>query len=81
MIVQLVGSENCPSCHELEASVRHVVSERGSSAEIRKVTDAAGIMECGVVALPGLVIDGRVVVSGRVPSREELGRVFDAAGA
>ncbi len=81
MIVQLVGSENCPSCRELEASVQHVVSERGIAADIQKVTDPAGIMECGVMALPGLVIDGRVIVSGRVPSREELGRVLDAAGA
>lgn len=81
MIVQLVGSSNCPSCRELEASVREVVSERGVAAEIQKVTDPAGIMACGVVALPGLVIDGRVAVSGRVPSPAELGRVFDAADA
>lgn len=81
VIVQLVGSSSCPSCRELESSVLQVVAERGVDAEIRKVTDPAGIMACGVMALPGLVINGRIAVSGRVPSLAELGRVFDAAGA
>lgn len=81
MIIQLLGSSACPNCRELEASVRQTVAARGVSAEIRKVTDPMEIMASGVMGLPGLVIDGRVAVSGRVPSREELGRILDAVGA
>lgn len=78
MIVQLVGSASCPTCRELEAAVRRIMGEIGVAADIKKVTDPAGIMETGVVALPGLMIDGRVAASGRVPSAEELRRMLDA---
>jgi small redox-active disulfide protein 2 len=66
MIIKILGP-GCPNCVNLERVTREVVAELGIDAEIEKVTDYAAIMGYGVMSTPGLVIDDKVVLSGRVP--------------
>lgn len=69
--IKILGT-GCPKCKTLEQSVRNVVAEHQLDAEITKVEDIMDIMNYGVMRTPGLVVDEKVVVSGRVPSSTEI---------
>lgn len=69
--VKVLGS-GCANCRRLEAAVRKVSQDTGSQAEIEKVTDFDQIGQWGILATPGLVVDGRVVSAGRIPSEKEI---------
>lgn len=62
----------CTSCKKLQENVAEAVSKLGLSADVKKVEDLAEIMGYGVMTTPGLVVDGEVRVSGRVPSVSEI---------
>jgi small redox-active disulfide protein 2 len=66
-VIEVLGS-GCPSCMKLEANARAAVAEAHVEAEIRHVTDYAEIASRGVMSTPGLVIDGRVVSAGKIPT-------------
>jgi len=70
-VIEVLGP-GCNNCHRLEATVREVVQRKGIDAEIHHVTDYAEIASRGVLATPGLVIDGVMVSAGRVPTREQV---------
>ena len=69
--VKILGT-GCTKCKTLEEIVREIVQELELNAEIVKVTDINKIIEYGVMLTPGLIIDEKVVISGRLPSREEV---------
>ena len=60
------------NCQRVEANAREAVAMAGVAAEIRHVTDYREIAARGVLATPGLVIDGRLVASGRIPSAGDI---------
>ena len=62
----------CANCSKLEQITRKAVSEMGFEAQISKVTDYGEIMSYPIVSTPGLVINGDVVCSGRVPTQAEI---------
>jgi len=62
----------CKNCVTLERTTREAVAELGLDAEIEKVTDYAAIASWGILRTPGLVVNGVVVVSGRVPKKDEV---------
>jgi small redox-active disulfide protein 2 len=64
--IEVLGP-GCASCQRLEANARDAVAQAGIEAQIVKVTDYAEIASRGVLSTPGLVIDGKVVSTGRVP--------------
>ena len=66
-VIEVLGP-GCANCQRLEANVREAVAEAGIDAEIVHVTDYAEIAQRGVLRTPGLVIDGRVVSTGKVPT-------------
>lgn len=70
-VVEVLGS-GCQKCQYVERLVREVASEAGITADIRHVTDFAEIASRGVMSTPGVVVDGVVVLAGRVPSREQV---------
>jgi small redox-active disulfide protein 2 len=69
--VQVLGP-GCPKCVKLAGLVEEAAREMGVECAIRKVTDISEIVGYGVMATPALVVDGKVLVSGRVPGRDEL---------
>lgn len=78
MNIKILGS-GCASCQMLERMVRQAVDELKLEATIDKVTDVEQIMSYGIMWTPGLVIDGEVKASGRIPKMEELARLLTAA--
>jgi len=71
MEIKVLGT-GCAKCKTLEKQTRDAVAELGFSAEIEKVEDIYKIMSFGVMTTPALVINQKVVMSGRVPSVAEL---------
>ena len=69
--VEVLGP-GCANCKRLEQVTRDAVRAAGIEAEIVHVLDVREIMARGVMSTPGLVIDGRVVSVGRVPSAKEI---------
>ena len=68
----LILGTGCAKCKSLEKATRDVVAEMDLDAEVTKVEDIVEIMSFGVMTTPALVIDGKVVVNGRVPDKNEL---------
>jgi small redox-active disulfide protein 2 len=79
MDIKVLGP-GCDNCVTLEARTREALDDLGRHAAIEKITDTAQIMGYGVMSTPGLVIDGKVVVSGRVPSVKQLTELMQASG-
>jgi len=71
MEIKILGT-GCPKCKTLEQLTRDVVSKNGINATISKVEDIMEIMKYNIMTTPALVIDGKVVVKGRIPSPEEI---------
>jgi small redox-active disulfide protein 2 len=79
-VIEVLGP-GCSNCQRLEATVREVVERSGIEAEIRHVVDDGEIASRGVLSTPGLVIDGVVVSTGRVPTREQVATWLEVASA
>lgn len=75
MEIKVLGT-GCPKCKSLEKVTREVVSELGIDATITKEEDIMNIMAYGIMHTPGLVINEKVVLSGRLPSANELKEIF-----
>ena len=79
MKFEILGS-CCGNCDKLLAITREAVNDLAlDNAEVVKVTDVQTIMGYGVMSTPGLVIDGQVVTSGRVPSKAEVSSMITTA--
>jgi small redox-active disulfide protein 2 len=75
MEIEILGG-GCANCRALEALVKEAVAELGVTATVTEVTDYAAIASRGVMATPALVVDGEVLLSGRVPDRTEVTRLL-----
>ena len=69
--IRVIGP-GCPSCDKLEKDLMAVMSELNLSADLDHLRDAKEIANYGVVGTPALVINGKVVAAGRVPSKNQL---------
>ncbi len=68
----VVLGPGCPRCHEVEKRTKTALAELGLAADVEKVSDIERIMEFDILSTPGLVIDGKVVCSGKIPRLEEI---------
>ncbi len=79
MIIKVLGS-GCANCVRLEANVKAALAASGIlDATVEKVTDYADIAAYGIMSTPGLVVDDRVLVSGRVPDASEVAQLIASA--
>ena len=79
MKLEILGS-GCANCQKLMAVTEEAVRDLGvDDVELVKVEDFKQIMAYGVMSTPALVIDGKVVVSGKVPSQAEIGSLITTA--
>lgn len=71
MEVKILGT-GCPKCKTLEQVTRDVIRQNNIDATVTKVEDIMEIMKYNIMTTPALVVDGKVVVKGRVPSADEI---------
>jgi small redox-active disulfide protein 2 len=75
MEIKVLGT-GCPRCQALEKAVINSLAEMDLAAYVCKVDDMMEIMKYGIVQTPGLVINDKVVLSGRVPSSSEIKKLI-----
>jgi small redox-active disulfide protein 2 len=71
MKIEILGT-GCQRCKNLEANVRIALEKTGKKAEIVKVADIQDILSYGIMGTPALVINGKIMAQGRVPSVDEI---------
>jgi len=78
MKIQIAGP-GCPRCEATERNVFNACAELDLAADISHVRDVRQFAALGVVLTPAVLVDGTVVVAGRVPDVAELKGIFGAA--
>lgn len=77
MDIKILGT-GCKKCQTLESQTREAVTSLGLDADIDKVTDPGEIAGWGVMATPALVVDGDVVLAGRLPKQADLAALLSS---
>ncbi len=75
MEIKVLGT-GCAKCKALEKAVTDAVKQSGINATISKVEDIVEIMQFGVITTPALVVNGKIVIKGRVPSVKDLTKLL-----
>ncbi|MGB7981992.1 MAG: thioredoxin family protein [Candidatus Nanopelagicales bacterium] len=78
MIIKVLGP-GCKNCKNLERVTREALAGLDVQASVEKVEDYPTIVGYGVMSTPALVIDERLVLSGRVPRADEVRDLITAA--
>ena len=71
MEIKILGM-GCPTCEKTAKIVEEAVQEAGIKAKIEKITDLQQMASFGVLTPPGIVINGEVKCTGRVPTKQEV---------
>ncbi|MBB6062917.1 small redox-active disulfide protein 2 [Thermosipho japonicus] len=73
--IEILGS-GCPRCKQTEKIMKMAVEELNIDATIEKVQDINEIISRGVAATPAVAIDGKIVISGKIPKLEEAKKLL-----
>ena len=73
--IEILGT-GCPKCKKLAEMTMEAAAQLNMECNIEKVEDIEKIMAYGVMMTPALVVDGKVVLTGKVPSVEELKKLI-----
>lgn len=73
--IKVLGS-GCKSCHQLYENTKEAVKNAGLSVEVEYITDLEKIMEYGVMSMPGLVVNEKVVSMGKVLKTSEVEKLL-----
>lgn len=71
MLIKVLGP-GCKKCHETEKVVRDAVAETGADASVEYVTDLGEIARHGIFTTPAVIVDGKTVCVGKVPTRSDV---------
>jgi small redox-active disulfide protein 2 len=74
-----VAGPGCPRCQAVEKNLINACAEMNLAADISHVRDVTEFAKLGVRMTPAVIIDGKIVASGRVPTVEELKRILSAS--
>lgn len=77
MDIKVLGT-GCANCKNTIALINQVAQDKGRQVEVTKVENLREIMAYGVMSTPGVVINGQVVHTGGIPSREKIEQWLDA---
>jgi len=69
--IKILGS-GCDKCNLLYERAAEAVRITGTAAEVSKVSNISEIIAFGVMTMPAMVIDGQVIITGRVPTLDEM---------
>jgi len=69
--IKVLGS-GCSRCIQLEKIVRKLVETRRTEFQVEKVTEMQDIMKYNILTTPGLVINGKLVSAGKIPSETDI---------
>ena len=72
MDIKVLGT-GCANCRNTVRVIEEVAAEKGVAIALSKVEDIPSIMGYGVMSTPAVVVDGKVVHAGGVPSRDKVG--------
>lgn len=73
--IKVLGS-GCKSCHQLYQNVKEAVAKLGVDVEVEYITDMEKVMSYGVMSMPALVVNEKVVSVGRVLKASEIEKMF-----
>lgn len=71
MKIEVLGA-GCSKCATVETNVKQALRELNKTADVFKVTDINAIVEKGIMQMPALIIDGKVVTQGKIPTVEQI---------
>ncbi len=80
MEIKVLGP-GCPKCGMVEKRVKDALADLNVAADVEKITDIKKMMSFGIIATPGLVINGKVRSTGRIPRIEEIKTWIQEAAA
>lgn len=69
--IKVLGPD-CANCKTVANLITAVAAEKGIAIELEKVEETREIMSFGILSTPGVVVDGQVVHSGGIPSRDKI---------
>lgn len=69
--IKILGT-GCAKCKQTEAIIRETLGEMGVEANIEKIEDIEQIMAYDVMSTPAVVVDGQILIRGKVPTKEEV---------
>ena len=72
MDIKVLGTGCCGSCNSTAALIEETAKAKGVAITLSKVQDMRDIAAYGIMSTPGVVIDGKVVHAGGVPSRDKI---------
>lgn len=75
MNLKVIG-EGCENCNQLYQNTVDAVEELGITAEIEKVQTLLEIVKLGVMTAPSLMLDGKLIVSGQVASKDKIKKLL-----
>ena len=77
--IKVLGA-GCKSCHELYENVKEAVKEMGLSVEVEYITDMQKVMEYGVMSMPAVVVNEKVVSMGKVLKAADVEKLLRKSG-
>ena len=75
--IQILGT-GCPKCNKLAEVAEAAARELGLEFEMKKITDIAQIVDFGIMATPGLAVDGKVLSAGKALTKEDVVKLLAA---